>query len=181
MRHELDLRRQQHASGDRSVSGLASDVDRPTVEERAPARRRRDAGFTMVEAVITIALMSIVVVPVFGAIRASIEASSRARSAAQMETVIVNAADRVNRAPTTCGYLGYVQAALGSQRWDPSLATVVEEHFVPADEPDDPGTWAPGPCFIDSPTELLVQRVTIQVTSPDGRVHREIQVVKSDV
>jgi prepilin-type N-terminal cleavage/methylation domain-containing protein len=143
--------------------------------------RHRDAGFTLVEAVVTIALLAIVVVPVFGAVMASIEASARSRSAAQIETVIVNASDRVNRAPKSCGYLGYVQAALGSQKWDPNLASVVEEHYVPADVPNQAGVWAPGPCLLDSPSELLVQRVTITVSSPDGRVNRQIQVVKSDV
>lgn len=152
--------------------------------EAAPSRRGhrcRDAGFTLVEAVVTIALMSIVVVPVLGAVMASIEASARSRSAAQIETVLVNAADRVNRAETSCGYLSYVQAAVASQRWDPSLVTVDEEHYVPAAQPNQPGQWAPGPCVIDSPTQLLVQRVTIRVTSPDGKVNRQIQVVKSDV
>jgi prepilin-type N-terminal cleavage/methylation domain-containing protein len=141
----------------------------------------RDAGFTLVEAVVAIALMSIVVVPVLGAVITSIDASSRGRSAAQIETVIVNAADRVNRAPTSCGYVDYVRAALGSQQWDPELATVVEEHYVPAAQPNQAGEWAPGACVIDSPSELLVQRVTIRVSSPDGKVNRQIQVVKSDV
>lgn len=177
MDFELDQR-----SGRRRRHREASPPD-PTGREsgqRAPLARR-DAGFTLVEAVIAITLMAVLVVPVLGAVMASIEASARSRSAAQIETVIVNAADRVNRAPTSCGYLGYVQAALATQQWDPGLATVVEEHYVPAAQPNQEGEWVAGPCLIDSPTELLVQRVTIRVTSPDGKVNRQIQVVKSDV
>ncbi len=105
---------------------------------------RGDAGFTLVEAVVAIALMSIVVIPVLAAVMASIDASSRSRSAAQIETVIVNAADRVNRAETSCGYLEYVRAALGSQQWDPNLATVVEEHYVPANNRTRRGSGLPG-------------------------------------
>jgi len=173
MHSELDRTCHKDGPGDEPMSEASG--------PRSRRPRRRDAGFTLVEAVITIALMSIVVVPVLSAVTASIKASSRSRSAAQIETVIVNASDRVNRAPKSCGYLGYVQAALGSQQWDPALATVVEEHYVPAAEPNLAGTWAPGPCLLDSPTELLVQRVTIKISSPDGSVNRQIQVVKSDV
>lgn len=181
MHSELEQQRESHGPGDESMSDPTNPTRGSIGAGRSRGSLRRDAGFTLVEAVVTIALMSIVVVPVLGAVMASIEASSRSRSAAQIETVIVNASDRVNRAPTSCGYLSYVQAALGSQQWDPNLATVVEEHYVPAAQPNQAGEWAPGPCLIDSPTELLVQRVTIKVSSPDGKVNRQIQVVKSDV
>ena len=129
MTTELDQVREPYGHVDSSTSDAARSKNES--KDAAPSHRgsnRRDAGFTLVEAVVTIALMSIVVVPVLGAVMASIEASSRSRSAAQIETVLVNASDRVNRAPKTCGYVDYVQAALGAQRWDPSLATVVEEH-----------------------------------------------------
>jgi prepilin-type N-terminal cleavage/methylation domain-containing protein len=181
MSFEHDLQRPSHATGDEPMSGTTDAAPESPGAGSAQRSHRRDAGFTLVEAVVAIALMSIVVVPVLGAVMASIEASSRGRSAAQIETVIVNAADRVNRAPTTCGYVEYVRAALGSQQWDPNLATVVEEHYVPAAQPNQAGEWVPGACVIDSPTELLVQRVTIRVSSPDGKVNRQIQVVKSDV
>lgn len=158
--------------------------DTRTDTRRHPSSRR-DGGFTLVEAVITIALLSIVVVPVLGAVMASIQASARSRSAAQVETIIVNAADRVNRAPKECGYLTYVQAALGTQEWDEDLATVEEYYYIPAEQPSQPGEWKQGPtkdsCPLDDPTELLVQRVDITIKSPDGKVSRTIQVVKSDV
>ena len=175
MHPEFEPQREAHGPDERS------DPTDAAGGARSQGPRRRDAGFSLVEAVISIALMSIVVIPVLGAVMASIEASARSRSAAQIETVIVNAADRVNRAPTSCGYQEYVRAALGSQQWDPNLATVIEEHYVAAATPNQAGTWAPGPCLIDSPTELLVQRVTIRIASPDGKVNRQIQVVKSDV
>ncbi len=181
MSPQLDQQRQWHDHRDEPLCELTNESCAEAVAAQLPQSQRRDAGFTLIEAVITIALISIVVIPLLGAVVASIDASGRGRSAAQIETVIVNAADRVNRAPSSCGYVGYVRAALGSQQWDPDLATVVEEHYVPAAAPNQMGTWAPGPCLIDSPTELLVQRVTIRISSPDGKVNREIQVVKSDV
>jgi type II secretory pathway pseudopilin PulG len=181
MSSELEQQRESHRPVDEPMPDPTNATGGLLGATRSQGHHRRDAGFSLVEAVIAIALMSIVVIPVLGAVMASIEASSRSRSAAQIETVIVNAADRVNRAPKSCGYQEYVRAALGSQQWDPNLATVVEEHYLPAAQPNQAGAWAPGPCLIDSPTELLVQRVTIRVSSPDGKVNRQIQVVKSDV
>ncbi|WP_186795696.1 hypothetical protein, partial [Escherichia coli] len=43
--------------------------------------------------------------------------------------------------------------------------------------------WAPGACegALTDPPDLLVQKLRISVTSPDGNVTRTIEVVKSDV
>lgn len=142
----------------------------------------RDGGFTLVEIVVAITLMAVLVVPILTAVTTSIRESSRARSAAQVETAIVNAADRVNRAPKSCAYGEYVRAAVRSQHWDQSLAAVVEEHYVPPEVLTHDGSWAPGACESTAgATDRLVQRVTITITSPDGRASRSIQVVKSDV
>lgn len=142
---------------------------------------RRDAGFTIVEAVIAVALMAVMVVPMLGAVFTAVSESARSRAAAQVETTIVNAADRVNRAPKECDYLVYVQAAVRSQGWEASQASLVQEYYVPGEQPDDSGTWVAGACEIDTPTDLLVQRITITISSPDADVSRSIQVVKSDV
>ena len=58
-----------------------------------------DSGFSLVEIVIAIVLMATVVVAILNAVSTSVKASSVSRSAAQVETAVVNAADRVNRAP----------------------------------------------------------------------------------
>jgi prepilin-type N-terminal cleavage/methylation domain-containing protein len=142
---------------------------------------RCDGGFTLIEVVIAITLMAILVVPIFSAVQTSITQSSRSRSAAQVETAIVNVADRVNRADKSCSYRPFVESAMRVQKWDPSLANVTEEHYVAAAVPSSPGQWVAGGCVADTPTDLLVQRVTIRITSPDGKASRTIQVVKSDV
>jgi len=142
---------------------------------------RRDQGFTLPEIAISIALMGMLVVPIMSAVTTSIAASARSRSAAQVETAVVNAADRVNRAPKSCAYSEYVRAAVQSQGWPGDRAAVVEERFVPPTVLNQSGTWVPGACEIQTPTDLLVQRITITITSPDGKARRTIQVVKSDV
>jgi prepilin-type N-terminal cleavage/methylation domain-containing protein len=144
---------------------------------------QRDGGFTLVEIIISIVLMGAMVVPIMNAAAAGIRASASSRSAAQVATVIVNAADRVNRAPRQCSYLEFVQAAAVSQKWSASTATVVEEHYQAPDDLDHEGSWLPGGCEpnVVEPDELLVQRITITVTSPDRKVSHQIEVVKSDV
>jgi Tfp pilus assembly protein PilV len=149
-------------------------------------RGRDDRGNTLIEVVITVVLMAIVVVPVLSAVRTSVAASSVSRSAAQVETALVNAADRVNRAPKRCNYTMYAQAAMRIQGWPASTASVTHEYYVPGVDARTPGTWKSGDalspgCAGLAPTDLLVQRVTINLTSPDGAIHRSIQVVKSDV
>lgn len=129
----------------------------------------------------TISICSIVLVPVFNAVISSIDASDRNTGLAQVETVLQNAADRVNRAPKKCDYTVYVQAAAQAQGWAPGQAKVVVEHYVPDDLPTQPGEWKTGGCDGPSPADLLVQRVTITVTEPGNGVVRTLQVVKSDV
>jgi prepilin-type N-terminal cleavage/methylation domain-containing protein len=147
----------------------------------ASAAARRDRGYTLIEVVVTVTLMALVVAPILAAVATAVRESSRSRSAAQVETTIVNAADRVNRAPKVCDYNVYVKAAVRAQQWSPDTATIVEEHYVPPADLEDQGQWAAGACEIETATDLLVQRITITITSPDGNVSRQIQVVKSDV
>lgn len=151
---------------------------------RGRTRAGRDRGFSLIEVIVTITLMAVVLVPIMSAVAASVKSSSRGRSAAQVETALVNAADRVNRAGMGCDYSIYVQAAVMSQGWSSDRASVDTAYYVPdPDTPSEDGTWVDQPCEtgMSSPRDGLVQRVVISVTSPDGAIRREIQVIKSDV
>jgi prepilin-type N-terminal cleavage/methylation domain-containing protein len=152
------------------------------MDETDQRRREADRGFSVVEVVITIALLGIVVVPIMDAVYTSIRASSSSRSSAQVETALVNAADRVNRAPKSCDYTLFAQAAVQTQGWAPDRASLTHRRYVPGATPAAPGTWVDGACEIPpNPKDGEVQLVTITITSPDGKVSRQIQVVKSDV
>lgn len=172
------------------MSHRASRLRARPITQPTPAptssRPTRDRGLTMIEIVIAITLMAIVVGSILTAVATSIAASATSRSAAQVETALVNAADRVNRAPKRCDYTIYVQAAAQTQGWPISTASTSHEYYIPGADATSTGSWAIGApgtpgCPGATPNDLLVQRVTISLTSPDGEIHRTIQVVKSDV
>lgn len=145
-----------------------------------------DRGFTLIELLITVVLIGTVVMGVLAAVQTNIIASSTSRSAARVESVVVNVADRINRAPSACDYTIYAQAAVLTEQWPTSSVSLTQQHyeFVKYDESAaESGTWAPGGCANDltAPPDLQVQRILIRVTSPDGKVTRQIEVVKSDV
>ena len=154
-----------------------------------PTRARHDRGFSIIEVVVTVTLMAVVIVPILTAVATSVKAGSQTRSAAQVETALVNAADRVNRADLKCSYAIYAEAAVQSQGWGASQASLsyaywVPGAYVPGATPALPGSWSTDgkACEIaDTTTEKLVQRVTISITSPDGDINRVIEVVKSRV
>ncbi len=158
----------------------------PTVPDDDRRSRARDGGFSIVEIVVSIALMGTVVVAILSAVGMSVKASSTSRSSAQVETAIVNAADRVNRAKQSCNYTIYAQAAVQIEGWPKETASVTQEYYVPGADARTPGTWATGAagsegCPGAGPSQLLVQRVKVSIVSPDGKVRRSIEVVKSNV
>jgi type II secretory pathway pseudopilin PulG len=141
--------------------------------------RRSDRGFTMIEAVVTIALTASIVVALLAAVRTSVKASSTIYTAAQVETTLINAADRVGRAPQRCEYDEYVEAAAVAAGW-PTTSAHADVELLVGNTGDPVADWAPQACP-DAVGPFDVQRLTIRVTSPDDAISRTITVVKGNV
>lgn len=123
--------------------------------------------------------MGIVVAPILTAVAVSIRASSTSLTAAEVETLLINTIDRVNRAPrsddTACILTGPVNAAVETHGW-PGSATVGHEYLQAGVWTTDPsGTACPGGFF----NTTLVQRITVTITSPEHGVSRTLQVVRN--
>lgn len=159
--------------------------NRQSVEDTSPVEQPRgDAGFSLVEMVVTVALIGIAIIPIMIAAYALVKNSTYNRNATRVETVLSNAADRVNRAGGGCDYTDYYQAAVQSARWDTDQVSVVYEWYEPGANASVNGTWhVDGDGCPDGVnyTDELVQRITITLESPDGTVSRSIQVVKSKI
>lgn len=146
--------------------------------ERGRPLPQRDRGFSFIEVVVTIVLIGVVVLPILAAVRGSIRASVVSSEAAEVETVLVNAVDRVNRAPRECDLAPYVRAAVESHGWDASAASV-QHHYL-----NSSGVWVADPTLTACPGGAfqngIVQRIDITITSPENEISRTLEVVKSD-
>lgn len=143
-------------------------------------RPSRDRGITLIEIVITITLLGVVIVPILAAVATSIRSSRVSEDAAQVETLLVNAVDRVNRATRgdfPCDLTSPVEAAVETVGW-PATSVRVDHAYL-----DVNGSWVteatacPGGSF----RQGIVQRITITITSPDEGLTRSLQVIRGDI
>lgn len=140
--------------------------------------RSRDGGFSFVEIVVAIVLMGVVIVPILVAVRVSIQASSTSEVAAEVETVLVNAVDRVTRAERPAfacdpDFTRPAQAAAETHGWDGGTVTARHRHWTGTEW----SAWGE-PCPASGFEPNLVQLIEITVTDPEGRVTRTLEVVK---
>jgi Tfp pilus assembly protein PilV len=148
-------------------------VSTPSVDSES-----RDGGYSFVETVVAMVLMGVVVLAILTAVQTSVRASSISFEATKLETVLKNAADRVERAKANCDYDGYVQAAAIESGWADSAIASSTENLV--DHNNNNADWSstPSTCAISASD---VQRVTISATSPQHNISRTIVVVRSDI
>ena len=154
------------------------DISTFELPDESPPTPARDAGVTLPEIVVAIVLMGTLLGAVLAAVQASITASSVAFEGAKVETVLLNASDRISRAPQLCNYEEYVDAAALAEGWDPSQTSVTVEKLVGTS--GDPSDWQPQTCPADV-RPFDVQRLTVTATNPSGKITRTITIVKSDV
>ena len=126
-----------------------------------------------------------------------IKASTTALKCAEIQTVLQNAADRVNRADPGCDYSIFVKSAVQAKGWPATQATATYQYYSAGTDAlaINPGKWmsaqtaplnGPGPTKFDAcgpsgmRTARLIQLVTISITDLSGHT-RTMQVMKSDV
>lgn len=157
---------------------MRTELSEVIVDDGASLPVHRDRGASLTEVMVSIVLIGVLVTALLGAVQVSIRSSSVAFDGAEVETVLLNASDRVSRAPQLCDYEAYVDAAALAEGWDVSTTSVTVEHLVA--NTGSPSDWQPQTCPADvSPFD--VQRLTISASNPDGGITRTLTVVKSDV
>ena len=143
----------------------------------------RDRGVTFIEVLITIVLLGTVVVGILAVTRTSILASKTSKEAATVESALIAAAERVERADRTvvpvCDLSGPIHAAaqtkLGIPLAEaPSYVSIEYDHLVGTD-------WVDGACPGGTAQPNLVQRITITMEHPDSGLTRSVEVIKGDV
>ena len=148
-----------------------------TDASRPPAR---DAGVTLPEIIVSIALIGILIGALMAAVLAGVRSTSIAYNGAQVETVLLNASDRVARAPQLCDYEDYVDAAAIAEQWSPDTISVSVEELVA--NTGNPSDWQPlAKDCTKNFDPFDVQRLTITASDPSNQITRTLTVVKSDV
>lgn len=158
-------------------------------------RRSSDAGFSLVETVMAVSLLGIAAASILGGLWSAIRVSRVGSDMAKVEAVLSSAADRLTgwvylpcpEQDASGGYLPVVQAASGAVGWPASTVAITDIRYWAPDSPST-GTWTDdnglaGACnpAVGLSASRVLQKVTLRVTSPDGRSTRALEVVKNDV
>jgi len=150
----------------------------------------RDIGTTLIEILVTIVLLGGMVGVIMDGMWTSIRASRMSDDQAKVEAVLGSAADRLaNYAYLPCpqlndGYEPIIQSASGAVNWSTSTVSVVSiEFWDPAMAGANKWQSANLACndAAGLTTSKTLQRITIQVVSPQTGYARQLQVVKNNV
>jgi type II secretory pathway pseudopilin PulG len=136
----------------------------------------RDRGDTLVELLVSIAIMGIAGVAIFGALLTSVKVSDYHRKQASAGAYVHNVAEAL----TTFAATGYKQCATKTDYPPPTVGYTAPAGFSASTTSVaywiiSSGTWATTGCTPSS--DSGVQRVSIQVASSDGRATESLQVV----
>jgi hypothetical protein len=144
---------------------------------------RSEAGETLLEVIISAALMGIVVVAIVGGLATIILAGHVHREQADANASLVAAVERVKspsltRVPcaTSSNYLSEAQNASPAlpSGWAITIASVEYENFSAS------GVSWDTTCHETATSTLTLQRITLQLTTADGRVNPKLSVIKGD-
>ncbi|MEL6890153.1 MAG: type II secretion system protein [Actinomycetota bacterium] len=169
-----------------------------TTPDAAPPEQgpdsRRDAGFTLAENLIAMALMSTIVLTLILGTWVVIRTSKQNDELAKIEAVLGSAADRIaNYRYIPCpenvtagGYEEIGSAATAGVGWAPETVSISRYEYWDVDADawtDSNAIDASGDCNtqVGLTTAATLQKVTVTVTTPDGGKSRSMEVVKADI
>lgn len=165
-------------------------------------RRRRpgdtiaetDDGYTLVEVLVSLALMGLVISSILPAMWSAIRVSRFSDTQAKVEAVLGSAVDRVSNygwhpCPETDSLGGYAAKAKNAAaifEWPSSTVEVLDVQYWDTSSKTwsttDPVSAADcGRTVISITKERTLQKVTIRVTSPDGEQTNELDLVMGDI
>lgn len=149
----------------------------------AADRSDREAGFALIEILISVTILGVAFAAILGGMATSINASDIHRQQSQVGAVLDSAIERL-KAPTTakvaCAtatqatYLSAAQAAAVAQGWAATRVTITSIEYW------DGTAYAVGSanCYDNATNKLDLQRITLQVSDPQGRSPQSLSFIK---
>jgi hypothetical protein len=176
------------------ASGCAIDLGDVGADATTVQRLRSDSGTTLVEILVSIVLIGTAVVATLGALRVSVIGGTIHRDHANAHAWLQSASDVLyaseredcdtslpdgGRSQIIDVYQPVVDAVANPESWTNSQIRVVGLEFWNASDTDGDGIveYRFGPVCQDS-INLSLQRVTLEVRSPDGRIIEQVELVK---
>ena len=173
---------------------VSTEADAGGSEATKLSRRRRDSGTTLVEILVSIVLIGMTVVATLGALRVSILGGTVHRDHANAHAWLQSASDVLYAAEkedcdTALGdggksviiaaYQPVVDAVANPEGWTNSQIRVIGLEFWNATDTDGDGIveYRFGSVCQDA-INLSLQRLTLEVRSPNGRIIEQVELVK---
>jgi Tfp pilus assembly protein PilV len=144
---------------------------------------RSEAGETLVEVLISSALMAIVVVAIVAGLATTVLSGHVHREQADANAALVAAMERVKSpslarvvCATPADYLATAQAASPTlpSGWTIGISSIEYENYAPGTV-----SWDTS-CHETATNTLTLQRITLQLTTSDSRVTPKLSFVKGD-
>jgi type II secretory pathway pseudopilin PulG len=179
---------------ERSERGRSPEPDVDGSELPKDATGRRDSGTTLIEILVSIVLIGTAVVATLGALRISVIGGTIHRDHANAHAWLQSASDVLyasekedcdtslsdgGKSMIIATYQPVVDAVANPEGWANTQIQVVDLEFWNATDTDGDGIveYRFGSVCQDS-INLSLQRVTLEVRSPDGRIIEQVELVK---
>ncbi len=179
---------------ERGAQGRLAEQDAAGSEAASAARPQRDSGTTLVEILVSIVLIGTAVVATLGALRISVIGGTIHRDHANAHAWLQSASDVLyasekedcdtslsdgGKSTIMATYQPVLDMVANPEGWTNSQIKVVDLEFWNATDTDGDGIveYRFGDVCQDS-INLSLQRVTLEVRSPDGRIIEHVELVK---